>query len=320
MSIMQSDKRNLVAASCVICALAIAGSGCTRQVTRQRLAFAKYPNLKLGFTTANFLKAMPVTLESSKRLIDYASEQGYAWIELRDPHADLSVDECRQIAEYAGSKKIEIGYAIHEGLLDDTFLETLKRGVKNASYFEGPKTIRALICGNEFVNNESKIGWTADELNRAVLIGDRAAQIARNNGLHLVVENGFEVIKGDGKGYYGTKELFERAGPDLGWQFDTGNFFCTSRVWTKPQEAEDFLKKNISKVRYIHLKTSQGRTVQPVLGDNELDFDTIFSVMSKNNVLYVAIEIVGFENIHTMYVNHDKSVQYLRSKGFVTIK
>jgi len=309
-----------MAVSCVICVLVIACSGCAEQTTRRQLTFEKYPNLKLGFTTANFLKAMPVTLEGSKVLIDYASKQGYAWIELRDPHADLSADECRQIAEYARSKKIEIGYAIHEGLLDETFLETLKRGITNASYFEGPKTIRALICGNEFVYNESKTGWTADELNRAVRIADKAAKIARDNGLCLVVENGFEVIKGDGKSYYGTTELFDKAGADLGWQFDTGNFFCTSRVWTKPEDAEAFLKKNVGKMRYIHLKTSRNRTIQPVLGDNELDFDTIFSIMSKNNIPYVAIEIVGFENVHTMYVNHEKSVQYLRSKGFITIK
>ena len=67
----------------------------------ETIVLKKYPDLKIGFTTANFLKVLPVTVENTKKLIDFASDHGFSWIELRDPNAVLTLDECRQIADYA---------------------------------------------------------------------------------------------------------------------------------------------------------------------------------------------------------------------------
>ena len=51
------------------------------------LVLKKYPTLKIGFTTQNFAKVLSVSLENTKKLIDYAAAQGFPWIELRDPNA-----------------------------------------------------------------------------------------------------------------------------------------------------------------------------------------------------------------------------------------
>ncbi len=74
----------------------------------KKIVLKKYPTLKIGFTTQNFAKVLPVSLDGAKKLIDFAADQGYSWVELRDPSAILTLDECRQISDYARGKNIEI--------------------------------------------------------------------------------------------------------------------------------------------------------------------------------------------------------------------
>jgi hypothetical protein len=62
----------------------------------EKLALKKYPEIKLGFTTANFLKPLPVSLENKKKMVDLAAELGCSWVEIRDPSASLTLDECKQ--------------------------------------------------------------------------------------------------------------------------------------------------------------------------------------------------------------------------------
>jgi hypothetical protein len=56
----------------------------------EKIVLKKYPDLKIGFTTQNFLQPLPVSLENAKKLVDWASDQGFAWIEYRDPGAKLT--------------------------------------------------------------------------------------------------------------------------------------------------------------------------------------------------------------------------------------
>jgi sugar phosphate isomerase/epimerase len=302
-----------------LCLLFLIG-GCASNTQKQEIAFEKYPNLKLGFTTKNFLDYLPVTPENTKTLIDYASDKGYAWIELRDPNAILTLDECRELAEYARAQNVEVGYAIHKGLLDSDFTQKFDRGVHNAVFFDGPKILRAVAGGNEFLEDLDKKGWTAEELAQLTVKANQAARAAERRGLQFVVENGTEVLKGDGKTYFGLTEFFEKVNPNVGWQFDTANLFSGSRVHTKPEDAEAFLHKHANRMYYIHLKTSQNGLAQPVLGDNELDFDVVFSSMSQNNVPYVAIELHGTKRMKQVYRTQARSVAYLQKRGFVSVK
>ena len=302
-----------------ICILMLIG-GCASSAKKQQITFTKYPNLKLGFTTKNFLDYLPVAAENTKTLIDYASDKGYAWIELRDPNAILTLDECKEIAEYARARNVEVGYAIHKGLLDSDFGRKFDRGVHNAVFFDGPKILRAVAGGNEFLEDVDKKGWTAEELAQLTVKANQAARAAERRGLQFVVENGTEVLKGDGKTYFGLTEFFEKVNPNVGWQFDTANFFSGSRVRTKPDDAKAFLEKHVNRMYYIHLKTSRDGLAQPVLGDNELDFDIVFSFMSQNNVPYVAIELHGTKSIKQVYRNQARSVAYLQKRGFVSVK
>ena len=42
----------------------------------EKIVLSKYPDLKIGFTTGNFSKVLPVSLENTKKLIDFASRSG----------------------------------------------------------------------------------------------------------------------------------------------------------------------------------------------------------------------------------------------------
>lgn len=280
-----------------------------------KIVLKKYPELKMGFLNVNFIKQWPLGVESAKKAIDFASEQGFWWIEIRDPFATLTLAECKELAAYAKQRDIEVAYAMNIGLLDPNFWEVFSRGLANAAVFDGPRTIRTAGPGLEFATNSKKTHWTFSELQKAVETANQAANLAKAFGLQYVAENGLEAIKGDGVSSFGTAELFGNANSNLGFQLDTGNFFCVSRVWTKPEDAQAFIEKYASRMGYMHLKTSsKEHKVQPVLGDNELDFDIIFAIAAKNKRPYVGFELDQPATLEQALENHKKSVEYLKSR------
>lgn len=279
----------------------------------EKIVLKKYPDLKIGFTTANFLKVLPVTLENTNKLIDFASDQGFTWIELRDPNAVLTLDECKKISDYARGKQIGVAYAMAVGLMDTNFGEVFSRGLANAAVFEGPRTARASCGGNEFNLDPKKKAWTLAELNTLVTAANKAANQARAMGLKYATENANEVIKGDGVTSFGITEFFANVNSNVGLEFDTGNFHCVSRVWTKPEDARAFLEKYIGKLAYIHLKSSSPEHKPlPILGENELDFNIILGLMAKNKVPWVAIELTQAGTIQECFDNHKKSIEFLK--------
>jgi sugar phosphate isomerase/epimerase len=304
-------KRVMVIAALFLCVMLL-GSGA---MAADKIVLSKYPELKMGFLNVNFIKQWPLGVESAKKAIDFASEQGFWWIELRDPYATLTLAECKELAVYAKQRDIEVAYGMNIGLLDANFWEVFSRGLANAAVFDGPRTIRTAGPGLEFATNAKKTHWTFSELQKAVKTANQAANLAKAVGLQYVVENGLEAIKGDGVSSFGTVELFGNANSNLGFQLDTGNFFCVSRVWTKPEDAQAFIEKYGSRMGYMHLKTSsKEHKVQPVLGDNELDFDIIFAIAAKNKRPYVGFELDQPATLEQAYENHKKSIEYLKSK------
>lgn len=285
--------------------------------TQEKIQFKDYPNLKLGFTTQNFLKVMPVTVENSKQLIDYAANQGFTWIELRDPDAVLTVDESKEIAEYAQKKGIEVIYAIQKGVLDEDFWSTFEKGVKNAAVFGGQKVIRSLASGAELTNDETKKGWTQEELEKVVQSADSAATIAQAHGLQYVIENGAEAFFGNGNQYYGIADVFSRVSERVGWQFDTANPFSVSHTHASPDSVKAFLQEHADRLYYIHLKSAQNGAAQPTLTNNPLALEEVFQVLSTHEVPYVAIELQAVENQDQAFANMQQSIEYLKSNDFI---
>jgi sugar phosphate isomerase/epimerase len=302
-------KKSLVVFALGIFAVAFLSASAFAQ---QKMVLKKYPEIKLGFTTTNFLKPLPVSLENKKKLVDLASELGCSWVEIRDPSGALSPEECKQLMAYAKSKNLEIGYALQVGLLDPTFWEIFSRGLANAPLFEGPRTIRTLAAGPEFDKDPKKTTWTLSELFKAVQIANRAANLARAVGLKYVVENSAHALKGDGIAGFGLMEFAANVNSNQFFQCDVANFFAVSRVVAKPEEAKAFMEKYAARMPYIHVKTSSPEhKVLPILGPNELDFDAVFELLTRNKIRYAAVELTQPNTYEECAGNLKKSFEYL---------
>lgn len=274
-------------------------------------------NLKLGFTTQNFSKIAPVSLESAKKMIDYAQKRGFNWLELRDPDAALSLQESQEIANYARRKKVEVGYAIQKGLLDEDFWPTFKKGLRNAAEFNGPRTFRALTGGQEFAVDTLKTGWNEVELRKIVNYADSAAAMARANDLNFVIENGTEPLYGKEGEYYGLADVFERTNDQVGLQFDTANPFSVSRTPSSPMSVLTFLEDHLGNLFYIHLKSADKGSPQPVLMDNPFAFENVFEILNQGKVFYVAIELQAVDNEKRAYANMEESIEFLQKKDLL---
>jgi sugar phosphate isomerase/epimerase len=305
-----SWKRYLVVMAILLLVGAFLGS---TVFAAEKIVLKKYPDMKIGFTTQNFLQPLPVSLENAKKLVDWASAQGFAWIEYRDPSAKLTLNECKQLAAYAKGKKLEVSYAAQIGILDPEFWEIFYRGVSNAAVFEGPKTFRTLIAGAEFNPDPKKMAWSLDELSKLVKKANMAANIAKSKDVQYVAENSTATLKGDGITSFGTTEFFANVNSNMGWQMDTANFFAGIRVLPKPEQAQAFLEKNIGKLFYVHVKSSsREHKSTDILEENELPFDVIFPLLSKNKVNYLALELNQQPKLEDCQNNLMKSIEFLK--------
>jgi sugar phosphate isomerase/epimerase len=315
--VLRSLVENGVLAALLMLGLGLLAAGCNQGTGHSpRIRFVRYPRLKLGFTTQNFINSTKVSVETTKKLIDYADQGGYHWIELRDPDVTLTVEQCRQIGDYAKGRRIEIAYASQRGLLDPDFMTVFERALPNAAVFTGPGTIRALLAGKNFTDPAKK-GLTAAELEQSIAVADQAAKLAGQHHLQLVVENASEPLFADGVKLYGLTDFFQRADSDVGWQLDTGNFFAGAKDKPSPEQVEEFINLHADNLFYAHVKSVRNGEVLPSLGDHVLDFKTIFSIVSDFRVQYLAIELPSDKDERQNYRNLDLSLDYLQKKSLI---
>jgi sugar phosphate isomerase/epimerase len=210
-----------------------------------------------------------------------------------------------------------MAYATNRGPLDGDYWQVLGNAWRNASVFRnGPKTVRVVDSNSEFAKDPNKKAWTEGEFKKALETQNNAAKGIKDQGLQLVVENAFLPVKGQ----FGFEAFLEATDKAVGFQFDTANMFAVSKVRTGPKDAEQVFKKFASRIHYTHLKTSVNGVAQPVLTDNELDLGMIFSVLGKNKKNYIAIEVAQAETFDEQKANLEKSLEFLKGKGFITVK
>ncbi|WP_378952952.1 hypothetical protein [Pelosinus sp. sgz500959] len=246
-------------------------------------------------------------------MIDFARYQGFAFIEIRDPEANLTLEECKELAVYARQKHVEVVYALNVGAISPRYLEVLVRGIANTLVFDGPKMIRSGCNGTEFVNNEKKLYWTTEEFAMLVQNINQGANSAKKAGLRLSVENAREGLRGDGVETFGTTELFGVQGVNgnVDWQLDTANFFSVSRSKNDPNDVKEFFKENIERISYTHLKSSINGENQPIICGNDLSLEIYLDLLSKKSKVYIVIELPAAETLEAVYSNHRKSIIYL---------
>lgn len=248
-------------------------------------------------------------------MIDFANDQGLVFIELRDPEANLTLEECKELATYARQKSVEVVYALNVGAIAPGYFEVLARGIPNTLAFDGPNMIRSGGNGPEFVNDVKKLYWTAEEFALLVQNLNQAGNTAKMFGLTLSVENAREGLCGDGVKTFGTTQLFGIQGvnSNVNWQVDTANFFSVSRVANDPNDVKEFLEQNAERIAYTHLKSSIKGKNQPIICGNDLSLDVFLDSLSDKGKVYVVIELPAAETLEAIYLNHSKSIAYLSS-------
>lgn len=269
------------------------------------------PEVQWGFTTQNFVGHVPVTLESSLDFVRYAYDNGLRWIELRDPDAELTVDECREIAALARELGIGVNYSAQRGLLAEDFWEVFDRAVVNTALFDGLRTVRVLA-----LRGEDPYGWTEEELQHMVAVANEALQRAAEHGVGFTVENADAALDGQGHPYVGMIELLDAMDPAITLQLDTANLF-TAPVAVSAEEAEEFIQRYASRISYLHVKSAYEGEALPVLDGNPLGFAEIFSLLAEHAPIYAAIELGPNPDADSVYKNMALSIDYLREKdGF----
>jgi sugar phosphate isomerase/epimerase len=284
------------------------------------LGFKDYPELKLGFSTQNFLKCLPVNVENLKEIIEYASSEGYSFIELRDPEAGLSKDDCKILSDLAIKKDIEVLYEINTNLLAPGYMSVFEKGLVNTAVFKCGGILRTLISNTEFAGDANKKGWTKQELDKIVEIADNCGRISDDHNLRFIVENGNEAFFGNGTDYFGFADFFDLAYKNVGLQFDTANPFQNiSREKSDPDRVEKYLASVSDRWITTHLKSGKDGVFQPVLDENPLDLGRVLSLMNKHKVPYVAFELAGVSEKEECFINHSKSVKYLIDRGLIKL-
>ena len=281
--------------------------------------FKDYPNLKMGFTTQNFQKAMPLSVGSISELITYAAKAGYEFIEIRDDSAKLRTDECSILAGIAKTNNIEVIYEIQRNLLDPKYFQVFNKGLENALQFSEPLIFRSMISKSEFAGDPDKKGWTKAELEKITRIADSCCTIAESKNARFLIENSDEAFFGDGQTYFGLSDFFDNT-TKVGLQFDMSNPFRKSaRVKSDPRAVTVYLSKLGPRWVAAHLKTivETGGEMQPVLTESPLTVAEVVNKMGKLDARYVAIELLSVDDKEACFQNHNLSIQYLKDKGIL---
>lgn len=288
---------------------------CKTKPGKETLTFKDYPNLKLGISTQNFLKAMPLDVQSLSEIIEYASKEGYQFTEIRDQFVDLSNDDCKALANVAIKNKIDLIYVFNKNPLDSGFFSLFEKALSNVLILPGPGILRALASKSEFDTDANKKGWTKDELTRLTRISDSCASICKSKNIRFVFENSNEAFFGDSLTYFGLTDLFANTSY-IGLQFDIANMFRnTSRVKSDPEKVIKYLSTMGDRWVETHLKTVQNGEPQPVFTDNPLKIEKIINLMGKMNVVYAAIELAPVERKEECFNNHALCIKFLKDNG-----
>ncbi|MGE4488740.1 MAG: sugar phosphate isomerase/epimerase family protein [Kiritimatiellales bacterium] len=268
------------------------------------------PLVQIGFTTQNFLPAVPVSVESAKQFISYAKAEGFSWVELRDPDVSLTSEQCSDIASFAEQNGIEVAYSMQRGLLAEDFNPAFEKALENMVLFNGPNVVRVLA-----LRGGGELGWDEAEFSRMVHVADRAAKTAEGLGYRLMIENADAVLDGSGKNCFGMMQLLDAVSPSVELQLDTANLF-TGPEPVSPEQAEAFICRYADRISYVHLKSALNREAQPVLCGNPLDFRKIFDLLAENGSHpYVAIELAsGNASAKQVYKNMQISREWLQKE------
>ncbi len=244
-----------------------------------------------GLTTAVLLPFFNDLLEDTLKAIEWAKENGFSWVEVRDKNVEFNRSDVEKIRNLAHKLGIRIHYAWDSNdMLKPGNDAVFKKAIQNAAVFGYDTVARLTFANSVFLENPKATGFTerqADLICEKIIQYNRVAKAA---GVIPCYENAWESLY-DVRSEKGVEHFLSRLG-FMKMTFDMGNALNKSAgaIYCSPKEAEDFYEKYKSKAPYIHFKTTIDGVMQPkMVIDADVNFEKYFGMMPDDAWLCVEI-------------------------------
>lgn len=280
--------------------------------------------MKLGITTNIFREPLASGEVNLGGLVDFAEDEGFLAIEVRDDEASLAVDNVQDFLKDAAAKGIDVSYAIANDMLHEDDRALVDRGVQRAA-LGGEGVVLRLLASQSALAPSEKKGYTADEVKQISATAREYAARAAEKGVFLAIEHAREPLWGDAKTYFGLEDIFdalrESGGVpvNLGITFDPANavFKSLCKAPTEPEKVLEFLEAHSEYIALVHYKTTTGGEPTPVITDADIDNEALFAGLSKAYDGTVCLEIPSAGNLLECRANIERSLEYLRKVGLM---
>ena len=280
--------------------------------------------MRLGFTTSIFAKPLASGEVNLGGLVDFAEQQGFAAIELRDDSASYAVEVVQDFVKDAQAKNVEITYAIKNDMFEEGDRALFERGVERAALC-GEGAILRLLAAQSALAAPDKKGYTKQEIQRIAQIVANYAQMADKKGIFLAMEHAKEPLYGDGATYFGLDDVFKELDSsggvptNLGITFDPANavYVTLCKAPTTPDKVLQFLETHNQYIALVHYKTTVNGKTTPVITDADIENEGLFAQLAKVYDGIVCVEIPGAAGLAECHKNIDESLNYLRKLGLM---
>lgn len=280
--------------------------------------------MRLGFTTSIFAKPLASGEVNLGGLVDFAEQQGFAAIEVRDDSASYPVEEIQNFVKDAQAKNIEVTYAVKNDMFEEADRALFEKGVERAVLC-GEGTVLRFLAAQSALAVPEKKGYTKQEVQRIAQVASTYAQIADKKGIFVAVEHAKEPLYGDANSYFGLADIFkelEASGgvpTNLGITFDPANavFVTLCKAPTTPDKVFQFLEEHNQYVALVHYKTTVNGKATTVITDADIENEDLMGQLSKVYDGIVCVEIPGAGSLVECHKNIDESLKYLRKMGLM---
>jgi len=244
-----------------------------------------------GLTTAVLLPFFNDLLEDTLKTIEWAKDNGFSWVEVRDKNVEFTRCDVEKIRNFANKLGVRIHYAWDSNdMLKPGNDAVFKRAIGNAAVFGNDTVARLTFAGSVFSENPKATGFTerqADLICEKIISYNR---LAKASNVIPCYENAWESLYSIGN-EKGVEHFLSRLG-FMKMTFDMGNALnkAAGAIYCSPKEAEDFYDKFKTKAPYIHFKTTIDGVMQPkMVVDGDVNFEKYFSMMPEDAWLCVEI-------------------------------
>lgn len=257
----------------------------------------------LGLATNSFLPSLrrgEITLE---QLLRWAAENGFSWIELRDPHVEMKTEELDSVRKLADELRLRVHYAWDNPDLthrENSFLT----GINNASRFGEGTCCRVVLAPCAI---QGKKRYDEQDFKAICCNAAEYSKIAEGKGVRLCFENSKEPVTEMGKILH-CAEIYTT--------LDAANFTAET-TQENPDELEllEYFRTNRKKISYFHLKTTREHQVlNSIEAQGDFDVFKILDELAENPEVLVCLELPPQKHLKEMQNQVYQSLKVLQNR------